>query len=154
MSSGALTGLLCVMGGFIFVGTIIGAVFLRAAIALYNKLAGGPDSESAVPEPSFGRTILILFLTSVVNAIASAALTVAIGSGAGAAGIRGNQLNVPAQVGGFVLSLFVLSGALSVLLPTTFPRAVMVSLCYLITVVAVVAGIAVFAWLVFGVLAK
>jgi hypothetical protein len=59
----AIAGLLCALVIGVPVGTPIGAVFLRAAVALYNKLAGGPSSPSSVPEPTFGKAMWITFAT-------------------------------------------------------------------------------------------
>ena len=40
------------------VGTLVGAVLLRAAVALYNRMAGGARSPRGVPEPDFTRVPL------------------------------------------------------------------------------------------------
>lgn len=47
---------LCVLFFAIPIGTMIGAVFLRVACTLYNKMADGKGSPSSVPEPPFGKT--------------------------------------------------------------------------------------------------
>lgn len=43
--------------------TPIGAVFLCAAVALYNKMVGGASSPRSVPEPGFGKAMRIIFVT-------------------------------------------------------------------------------------------
>ena len=64
MPEGAVVGvLLCALVIGFAVGTLIGAVFLRAAVALYNNLAGGASSPSSVPEPTFGKAMWITFAT-------------------------------------------------------------------------------------------
>jgi hypothetical protein len=58
----AIGGLpLCALVIGVAVGTLIGAVFLRAAVALYNKMAGGASSPGGVPEPAMGRAMWIIF---------------------------------------------------------------------------------------------
>ena len=59
----AIGGLLWAVVIGVPVGTLIGAVCLRAAVALYNKMAGGPSSPSSVPEPTFGKAMWITFAT-------------------------------------------------------------------------------------------
>ena len=49
------------------IGTLIGAIILRAACSFYNKLAGGAGSPSAVPEPTFSKAAGISFVTMLVN---------------------------------------------------------------------------------------
>lgn len=48
---GAIVGLLCALVFGLFLGTLIGGVILRAACALYNKLAGAkPPKRGSVPD--------------------------------------------------------------------------------------------------------
>jgi hypothetical protein len=70
----AVAGLLCVLVIAVAVGTLIGAVFLLAAIALYNKMAGGASSPGGVPEPALGRAMWITFATSLVQLVAGAVI--------------------------------------------------------------------------------
>jgi hypothetical protein len=107
-NDGALGIFLCVGVFEIAFGTMLGAVFLRAACALYNKLAGGKGSPSSVPEPLLGKAMGITFVTILVHAVAGFEL-----------------LSLP-------VSLLVLAGMNSALLPTTFARGVLVALCYLL----------------------
>ncbi len=55
----AATGAMCGLVGGVAILTLIGAVMLRAACALYNKIAGGSGSSNSVPEPDFGWSLLI-----------------------------------------------------------------------------------------------
>ena len=55
--------------------TLIGAVFLRAAVNLYNKLAGGASSPGSVPEPAFGKAMWIIFATSLAQLVVAGLLT-------------------------------------------------------------------------------
>jgi hypothetical protein len=146
MPQGAAIGvLLCALAIFVAVGTLIGAVFLRAAVALYNKLAGGTSSASSVPEPALGKAMWITFATSLAQFIVSSLIGLGIGAGA-AAGARGQGLDMVAQLISFPVSLLIMVEMLSARLPTTFRRAFLVTLCYLLVAllaVGVLVGIAV-----------
>ena len=115
----ALGVFLCFRVFALALGTVIGAVFLRAACAIYNKLAGGKGSPSSVPKPLFGKAMGITFVTALVNLVAGFEL-----------------LSLP-------VSLLVMAGMNSALLPTTFARGFLVALCYLLVGLFVVVVLAV-----------
>jgi hypothetical protein len=149
-----LGGLLCVMVFAILIGTLIGAVFLRAAIAMYNAMAGGRKSLSSVPEPDFGKAMGITFVTMLVNAVVSFGIGFVIGTGAQEIGQGGREpdlvaaaqatgqarrgLDLVASAISFPISLLVMAAMLSGMLPTTFGRAILVTLCYMLIVLLVV----------------
>jgi hypothetical protein len=140
----AIAGLLCALVIAVAIGTLIGAVFLLAAIALYNKMAGGASSPGGVPEPALGKAMWITFATSVVQLVAGVVIE---GYGEAAEGARG----LVAQLISFPVSLLIMAGMLSAKLPTTFGRAVLVTLCYMLVVLIVVGVLVGIAVLVFGV---
>jgi hypothetical protein len=140
----AIIGLLCVLVIAVAVGTLIGAVCLLAAIALYNKMAGGASSPGSVPEPALGKAMWITFATSVVQIVAGVVIG---GYGEAAEGAR----ELFAQLISFPVSLLIMAGMLSAKLPTTFGRAVLVTLCYMLVVLIVVGVLVAIAVLVFGV---
>jgi hypothetical protein len=107
-----LGGLLC---GVLF-GTLIGGVFLRAAVALYNKLAGGAQSPSSVPEPLLGKAMGITFVTTLVNAVAGFVIGLATGAGAAATGVGGRGAGLVAQLISFPMSLLIMAAMLTVVL--------------------------------------
>jgi hypothetical protein len=130
MSEGAAIGVLaCALVIVWAIGTLVGAVFLRAAIAVYNYLAGGPSSPSSVPEPAFRKALWITFAISVIQLIVGL-LIIGLAKGDGPTAPR-----MPGPVTQQVLlpvSLLVMAVTLSVELPTTFGRALLVTLCDLI----------------------
>jgi hypothetical protein len=132
--------------------TLIGAVFLRAAVALYNKMAGGASSPGSVPEPAFGKAMWIIFATSVWQ-IVIAGLYIGISTGAGpvAAGAGGKGVDVVAQLISLPVGLLIMAAVLSAKLPTTFGRAVLVTFCYMLMVLLVVGVLEGIAVLLFGV---
>lgn len=132
----AIGAFLCIMFFAIPLGTVIGAVFLREACTLYNKLADGTGSPSSVPELSLGKAMGISFATTVVNAVARFAIGL-LGAGGAARGpvVIAQLLSIP-------VGLLVLAGLNTALLPTTFARGLSIALCYVLV-----------ALFVFGVLA-
>jgi hypothetical protein len=128
-----ICGPLC---GVIFMA-VLGAVILRAACALYNKMAGGAGSPSAVPKPEWGRAILITFVTAIVNF--GAGLLLGFGGG--------EMLNILIAV---PAAFLVMAGMLTAMLPTSFPRALLVTLLYYVIMMAIAAVIVVTLELIFG----
>jgi hypothetical protein len=147
---GAIGGLLCGLVVGVAIGTVIGAVFLRAAIALYNKMAGGESSPSSVPEPEFGKAMGITFVTSLVQMVVGFFIGLVTAAGAAAARERGQGVDVLAQLISFPVSLLIMAGMLCAMLPTTFGRAILVTLCYMLVVLLVVGVLVGIVFLVFG----
>jgi hypothetical protein len=148
MPEGAGIGwLLCALVIGVAVGTPIGAVCLRAAVALYNKLAGGASSPSSVPEPAFRKAMWItfdIFLAQLVGGYFVFGL--ATGAGPPAAGARGQGVGMVVQLIYVLVSFLITAEILSSKLPTTFGRAILVTLCDMLVallVAGVLVGIAV-----------
>jgi len=118
-------------------------VFLRAACALYNKQAGGKGSPDSVPEPLLGKAMGITFVTTLVNAIAGFVIGLLVGTGGAVAGASERGPAVVAQLLSLPVSLLVMAGMNSALLPTTFAWELLVALCYLLVVFFVVVILAV-----------
>jgi hypothetical protein len=131
----AIDGLLVRLMFAVPLGTVVGTAFLRAALSLYNEMAGGDSSPSSVPKVAFRKAMVITFVTSLVQAVTSAGV-VAAGEGGGG---RGGDLL--ALLISFPGSLLIMAAMLSALLPTTFARAILVSLCYMLVVILVVGAI-------------
>ena len=104
------------------IATVIGAVFLRAAVALYNKIACAtlsadsvPRLEVRVPEPGLVKAMGITLLAGLID--------VAVGLLIG----RGDSLVV--QLISIPISLFIMAVLLCLTLPTSLGRAILVTLC-------------------------
>jgi hypothetical protein len=147
----ALGVLLCALVIGLAIGTLIGAVFLRAAVALHNKMAGGASSPGCVPEPAFGKAMWIIFATTLAQIVVGALLSLSTGAGPATAGAGGKGVDVVALIS-FPVGLLVMAAVLSAKLPTTFGRAVLVTLCYLLVELLVVGILVVIAVVLFGVL--
>jgi hypothetical protein len=135
MEGGAATAILvtmlCGAALFVVLGTLIGGLFLRAAIGLYNRMAGGVSSPGSVPVPGFGKAIGIAFLTILATAIVVFVAGWAVNTGFVAAGAGERGFDLLAQVISVPASLLVMAGMLTAMLPTSFGKAVLVTLCFL-----------------------
>jgi hypothetical protein len=143
MAAGAI---LCGLAIGLPIGLLIGAVILRAAISIANKVLGPPrqsewddeydgsarrrrrfGSDGVIPEPGIGKAMLIVLATGFVNFIVSFAIGFAIGAGGAAAQANAQRTQALAQLAGLPVSFLVMSGMLTMMLPTTFPRACLVT---------------------------
>jgi hypothetical protein len=143
--------LICALAIGLAVGTLLGAVFLRVgvalcnkAIALNNKMAGVASSLGSVPEPAFGKAMWITFEISMLQMVAGFLIFgVFPGDGTGA---RGRIVDVAAQLLLVPVGFLITVGVLSAKLPTTFGRAILVTLCDMLLILlvgGVLVGIAV-----------
>jgi len=140
-------------------GGAIGAVFLRAAVALYNlfaktndTMAGEASLPSLVPMPAFGKAMWISFETSVFQMVAGLLIFGLFrASGAAASEARGQVFDAVAQLLFVPISFLIPVAVLSAKLPTTFGRAILVTLCDMVLVLLVVGILVGMAFLVFGV---
>ncbi len=123
----------------VLVGSVIGAAFLRAGVGLYNMMAGGNKSKRAVPTPSFGKAMGIVLITWVVNMFTSFLIGLMFGFGGAAAGLRREMLTLSAQLVAIPIAVLIMASMLTALLPTTFGRAILVALCYMLVVILFVA---------------
>src|SRR5262249_4168509 len=147
--------MLCALAIGLVVGTLLGAVFLYAAIALYkaiallNKMLGGGSSPSSVPWPAFGKAMWITFETSMYQMVAGL-LIFGLFRGDGA-GTRGQVVDGVAQLLFVPVSILITVGVLSAKLPTTIGRAILVTLCDVLLVLLAVSVLVAIAVLLFGV---
>lgn len=147
MGAGLAGGALCGMIGGLLIGTLVGAVLLRAGISLFNSLAGARhDPERQVPEPDTGKAMGIVFATMLVQIGIQIALQLA--------GVRLEVPNPAMQpiadmLISFPVGMIVMAFMLQFMLPTTFVRGLLVSLCYMVVAIAVAAVILM---IVFGVM--
>lgn len=137
MDSAAAIGMLVGLVIGLAIGAVIGGIMLRAGVWLYNKLAGGPDSPRAVPEPPLGKAMGIAVLTGIVNAIAGFVIGLAIGAFARSSGVDTSGAVGPAQLVALPVGIVITISMLSAMLPTTVGRAFLVMLCQLLILIPV-----------------
>lgn len=104
---------LCLWGGIIAGKTLIGALVLCAAGGLYNGMAQGTTRR--VPAMVLGKAVAVAFLAVLINS--------ELGGG------------IRAALAGFL----VLAALISVFLPTTFVRGVLIALCYVLVTIGLIA---------------
>lgn len=138
-AGGLIVGLICGLIGAILIGGTIGAVIIRAAVWLTNKVVGG-----TIPDPSFGRAFGMAVAAVVVNWIVSTIAQLAMAGG------NPQTVQLISALIGLPISFFVLAGIATVMLPTSFPRACLVALFYIIVAIAIVVVIFVIVAVVFG----
>jgi hypothetical protein len=126
----AIGVVLCALAIAVAVRVLIGAVFLRAAVAFYNKMADGASSPSSVPKPAFGKAMWIIFATSLAQMAAGLVIGIVTGEGAAAPGARGQGAALVADLITIPVSLLIMAWLLSERLPTTFGRAISVTFWY------------------------
>ena len=137
------------------VGTLIDALYLRAAVALYNKVATLNDRmandaslPSRVPQPTLGKAMWISFQASMARIVVGGLI---FGLFRGDGNERGRAVDGIAQLLFVPISLLITVGVLSAKLPTTFVRAILITLFDILLVVLVVGVLVGIAVLVFGV---
>ncbi len=117
-------------------GTLFGAVLLLAAIALHNKMAGGAGAPGSVAAPSFVKALGVAFATGFINAAVGIGVALAVQATPAVqylpVGCRGLLPHVVA----LPLSLLIMAAMLTAMLPTSFRRAVVITLLYLIIAIA------------------
>ena len=132
-----LAGVCCVVVVVLPVYLLLGGALLIGGCALYNRFVG-KDSYERVPEPGLGRAMGIVF----VNLLASGAtgfllglLTAALTDGARRAEDRWAVL---VQLHSIPLGLVITGALLAGMLPTTFARGLLATLCAVLLVAMVV----------------
>lgn len=83
--AGALVGVLIGLTCGVLIGTVIGAIILRAACSAFNKMC---QPENQVPEPEFGKAMLVAFVATLVNVGVGFVIGLVFGTGLAAAGIE------------------------------------------------------------------
>lgn len=107
---------------------LVGAVMLRAACWLYNKMVGGPSSPHAMFEPTFSRALTINLMALLVN--------VGIGVVLGLAGIASREPRWLMVVISMLVGFLATAETFTTMLPTTFRTAVLLELIeFLIAIV-------------------
>ncbi|WP_145365976.1 hypothetical protein [Stratiformator vulcanicus] len=96
------------------IGSLITAVIFRAACSLFNRLA----SADAVPEPDFGKAYGIMFASTIVNNLMGFTVGLLVGMTFG----PDSPLITVATAISIPVAFLVLSGFISAMLPTSFPK--------------------------------
>jgi hypothetical protein len=135
--------MMCGLVIFLPIAALITAVMVRAACSFFNKLAG---ADRAVPEPSFPKALGIAVVGMVTNVVVSTLLGLVLGVAGHAAQLNAGPTELIANLISIPVSFFVLGGILTVMLPTSFQRGLLVALIYCGIAIAIglIVGIVVF----------
>ena len=135
ISAATLAGLVCVACVLALIGMFVGAVILRAACALHNKMDGGREDRTSVTVPSFACAMRIVFVATLVNFVIGFVIgfTVAMFFG------DSQQARVLAFLLHFPTSVFVLAVLISDQLPTSFVKGLIIALLYVVVAIAIAA---------------
>jgi len=139
---GPLAVALIALVGLLVLGVLVAACLLCGACDLYNRLVGGRGSPRSVPEPSIRKAAVVIIVTALVRFVVVGCVVLVFASkGRQTDGISRETailVEVISEAIGFLVMADLLRGAL----PTTFGRAILVILCYLLIVflLAVVLG--------------
>ncbi len=124
---------LCVLVFALLIGSLIGAIILRAACWLFNKFAGDPPPPGGVPGPDFGQAFLMAFVAMLVQLGVSFVIEL-MGVGGAAAGGNPQTVQLVSSLISLPISFLVLSGIVASMLPTSFVKGMCVAGLYWIIV--------------------
>lgn len=132
-------------GVALLIGTLIGAVLLRFAVWVYNKLFAGTDAQRRVTEPSYERAMGVVCLAFLLDLLAGIPVRYAIGflvsTLIGPASRLAHMVWVQAIY--LPLGTVLMAGVCTYLLRTSFGRALGVAVCYgliILVLFAVIGG--------------
>lgn len=156
----------------VVVGLTVAAVILRGAVGLANRFTApvrrdapigwdwdaDEDNEplesdelsAAIPEPSLGVGMLVMFLASVVNLAIGFGLRFVLTLDAGRNALDDWPIEVAAHLIGFAAGFIALIGLLAAFLPTTPGRATRVAVLFYLMLLGIVLAIGALFYLVLG----
>ena len=119
------------------IALVIGAIILRAACWLFNKMAGGEGSPGSVPSPGFGKAMLMVLVIGIIQVVAGIVMGILLAN-AGMGIVMLQLVSTP-------ISFLVAAGMISALLPTSFSRGLGVALCqFIISILIIVFVVVIF----------
>jgi hypothetical protein len=136
-----MSGLLLIVGSLcaiVLIGVVPGAIILRVAIWGDNKMTGGDDSPTPVPEPPIGKAIRISLFTLFYIFIASYLGQLVILHAMDWLQITGSCRTLIGIVTFFLISVLIMASMLRYYLPTTFKSATRVALSWALMLSALV----------------
>jgi hypothetical protein len=142
------------------IGLLIGAAILRGGVHFANKCIPSDrdryydddewddydrpkrrrrGSSAAIPEPSIGKAMGIVFVNFIINFVVSIPISIVLGVGMGArgAGREDPAMSLIASLIQLPISFLVAAGVRTMMLPTSFPRACLVVLFEYLIVLAI-----------------
>ena len=124
---------------FAFIVGVPASIILRAAIRVENKMTGGGDSATAVPEPSIGKAIRISFFALLYISVARYLGQLVIFPAMDWLQITGGYRTLIGILKFLLISVLVMAGMLRFYLPITLMSAARVALSWTLMILALLA---------------
>ena len=121
---------------FAFIVGVPASIILRAAIRVENKMTGGVDSATAVPEPSIGKAIRISFFALLYISVARYLGQLVIFPAMDWLQITGGYRTLIGILKFLLISVLVMAGMLRFYLPITLMSAARVALSWTLMILA------------------
>ena len=121
---------------FAFIVGVPASIILRAAIRVENKMTGGGDSATAVPEPSIGKAIRISFFALLYISVARYLGQLVIFPAMDWLQITGGYRTLIGILKFLLISVLVMAGMLRFYLPITLMSAARVALSWTLMILA------------------
>jgi hypothetical protein len=129
-----LIGVVALLLAAVTLGSLVWAFAVWGGIALYNRLADHPATR--VPHASLSKCYQVSFMTGLVQVFVGFFLQTSTFIAGTLAGAHPVEALLLAQLMGLPLGVLTMAAMLSALLPTSFGRGILVSLC--VTVINVI----------------
>jgi hypothetical protein len=137
-----LIGVVALLLAGVTLGSLLWAFWVWAGIALYNGLTDRPANR--VPQANLSKCYQVSFMTGLVQVFAGFFLGTSTFIAGALAGLGPIEAAILAQLMGLPLGVLTMAAMLSALLPTSFGRGILVSLCVtLITIIIIFVVLAV-----------
>ena len=124
---------------FAFIVGVPASIILRAAIRVENKMTGGGDSATPVPEPSIGKAIRISFFALLYISVARYLGQLVIFPAMDWLQITGGYRTLIGILKFLLISVLVMAGMLRFYLPITLMSAARVALSWTLMILALLA---------------
>ena len=121
---------------FAFIVGVPASIILRAAIRIENKMTGGGDSATTVPEPSIGKAIRISFFALLYISVARYLGQLVIFPAMDWLQITGGYRTLIGILKFLLISVLVMAGMLRFYLPITLMSAARVALSWTLMILA------------------
>jgi len=127
-----LIGVVALLLAAVTLGSLLWAFWVWAGIALYNRLADRPATR--VPQAGLSKCYQVSFMSGLVQVFVGFFLGSSTFIGGALAGLSPIEAALLSQLMGLPLGVLTMAAMLSALLPTSFGRGILVSLCVMLIV--------------------
>jgi len=135
-----IAGFVCGSLFVTFIALMVAAVFLRGAVGIYNMLFTRADPSRRIPDPNFGRALLIVFICFLIYVSIHLALSLAISETPRFLIKPGQRrtAEMAASALASIIGYFVMSAVFAAMLPARYLRALLVAVFFAVILFALV----------------